>query len=206
VAWSVLTIMEAVKGGTLHGNKLECADHSCGCRGSRVLAFGGVHSLSRRPQANEAAAFQNHHVIFLYPASEDRQALPAASPDDLAGLSILLVEDSAAIGEAVKQLLELLGACVAGPAASIAEAESLIAQNLPDVALLDFHLRGGERSDGLIARLREQGVPVILLSGSFEFPAPKSLAGMTILEKPVGEAQLIAHLGTLAARAKSGLR
>ena len=37
--------------------------------------------------------------------------------------------------------------------------------NLPDVALLDFHLRGGERSDGLIAQLRQQGIPVILLSG-----------------------------------------
>ena len=66
----------------------------------------------------------------------------------------------------------------------------------------DFHLRGGERSDGLIARLSEQGVPVILLSGSFEFPAPASLAGTTILEKPVGEAQLLGHLGAFAAQAK----
>ena len=72
--------------------------------------------------------------------------------------------------------------------------------NLPDVALLDFHLRGGERSDGLIAQLRQQGVPVILLSGSFEFPRPSSLAGTTILEKPVSEAQLLAHLGSLKPR------
>src|SRR4029077_20490326 len=33
-----------------------------------------------------------------------------------------------------------------------------------------------ERSDGLIAQLRQQGVPFILLSGSFEFPASSSLA------------------------------
>ena len=71
--------------------------------------------------------------------------------------------------------------------------------NLPDVALLDFHLRGGERSEGLIAQLRQQGVPVILLSGSFEFPASSSLAGTTILEKPVSETQLVAHLGSLKA-------
>jgi CheY-like chemotaxis protein len=102
-----------------------------------------------------------------------------------------LVEDSAAVGEAVKQLLELLGASVSGPAATTAAAESLLAQRLPDVALLDFHLRGGERSDGLIAQLHQQGVPVILLSGSFEFPTPSSLAGTTILEKPVSEAQLL---------------
>jgi CheY-like chemotaxis protein len=120
----------------------------------------------------------------------------------LAGLSILLVEDSAAIGEAVKQLLELLGASVAGPAATIAEAQTLIARNLPDVALLDFHLRGGERSEGLIWQLRQRDVPVILLTGSIESPTPSSLIGATILEKPVSEAQLLAHLGAIAAEAK----
>jgi DNA-binding response OmpR family regulator len=141
----------------------------------------------------------------LYSPSEHSQAPPAASSDDLAGLSVLLVEDSAAIGEAVKQLLELLGACVAGPAATIAEAESLLAQNLPDVALLNFHLRGGERSDGLIERLRQHKVPVILLTGSIESPAPSSLIGAIILEKPVSEAQLLAHLGAIATEAKRKL-
>jgi hypothetical protein len=52
----------------------------------------------------------------------------------------------------------------------------------------------------MIAQLRQQGVPVILLSGSFEFPTPSSLAGTTILEKPVSEAQLLAHLGSLKPR------
>jgi CheY-like chemotaxis protein len=137
-------------------------------------------------------------VIFLYPASEHSQAPPAASSDDLAGLSILLVEDSAAIGEAVKQLLELLGACVAGPAATIAEAESLLAQSLPDVALLDFHLRGGERAEALISQLRQRDEPVILLTGSIESPTPSSLIGATILEKPVSEAQLLSYLGPIA--------
>jgi CheY-like chemotaxis protein len=134
----------------------------------------------------------------LYSPSEHSQAPPATSSDDLAGLSVLLVEDSAAIGEAVKQLLELLGACVAGPAASITEAESLLTQNLPDVALLDFHLRGGERSEALISRLRQRNVPVILLTGSIESPAPSSLIGATILEKPVSEAQLLSYLGPIA--------
>lgn len=115
-----------------------------------------------------------------------------------------MVEDSPAIGEAVKQLLELLGASVAGPAATTAAAENLLAQRLPDVALLDFHLRGGERSDGLAAQLRQYGVPVILLTGSFEFPAPSSsLIGTTILEKPVSEAQLLAHLGAIATQGYS---
>ena len=83
----------------------------------------------------------------------------------MAGLSVLFVEDSLAVGEAVKQLLELLGASVAGPAVTTAAAESLLAQRLPDVALLDFHLRGGERSDGLIAQLRQQAYRLFCFRG-----------------------------------------
>jgi CheY-like chemotaxis protein len=139
----------------------------------------------------------------LYSESDHIRAPRGTSANDLTGLSVLLVEDSPAIGEAVKQLLELLGASVAGPAATTAEAESLLAQRIPDAALLDFHLRGGERSDGLAVHLRQRGVPVILLTGSFEFPAPSSLMGTTILEKPVSEVQLLAHLGAIAAQGHS---
>ena len=38
-----------------------------------------------------------------------------------------------------------------------------------------------------------------MLSGSFEFPRLSSLVGVTFLEKPVSEAQLLAHLGPLIA-------
>jgi hypothetical protein len=49
-------------------------------------------------------------------------------------------------------------------------------------------------SSSLIAHLRDQGVPVIILSGSFEFPASISLPGVTIVEKPISEAQILEHL------------
>jgi CheY-like chemotaxis protein len=75
------------------------------------------------------------------------------SDDDLRGLEILLVEDSQSVGDALKQHLELLGANVTGPAATTAEATKLMTERLPHVALVDFHLRGGD-SSGLIAQLR----------------------------------------------------
>jgi len=127
-------------------------------------------------------------------ATTDHQASGAEAADDLKGLDILLVEDSRDVGEAVKTLLELCGARVDGPAVNTAEAEGLLAAHRPDVALVDFHLRGGEHSYGLITRLREQGVPVIVLSGSFEISPLPSLVGTTVLEKPVGEAELLTHL------------
>ncbi len=134
-------------------------------------------------------------------SSPDHHQPPSAgSSDDLKGLDILLVEDSLDVGEAVKKHLELLGAKVTGPAATTAEAEGLLNEHPPDVALVDLHLRDGELSNGLVARLHEQGVPVIMLSGSFSFSPLPSVEGTTFLEKPVSEAQLLALLGPLIAK------
>jgi DNA-binding response OmpR family regulator len=124
----------------------------------------------------------------------------AGSSDDLKGLDILLVEDSWAVGDALKQLLELLGASVSGPAATTAEAERLIAQHLPDVALVDINLRGGEQSDLLVTRLTEQNVAVIVLTGSPDVFPVLPAEGTTVLEKPVSEAALLAHLRPLIAK------
>jgi DNA-binding response OmpR family regulator len=115
------------------------------------------------------------------------------SDDDLRGLEVLLVEDSQSVADALKQYLELLGAKVTGPAATTAEATKLMNERLPHVALVDFHLRGGD-SSGLIGQLRSEGVPVIMLSDSFERPSPASLAGVTMVEKPISEAQILQYL------------
>ena len=117
----------------------------------------------------------------------------AGSSDDLRGLEILLVEDSWVVGKAMKDLLELLGAVVVGPAATTAEAERLLSEHAPDVALVDFHLRGGELSYSLIARLHEQGVPVILVSGSSESLSGLPVEAATILE-------FLAHRPTIQRR------
>ena len=103
------------------------------------------------------------------PSSNDHKPPGPEPSDDLSGLEVLLVVDLPDVGEALKAFLELLGASVAGPAATAGEAERVVIERLPDVALVDFHLRGGEQSYSLIARLHEQGVHVIMLSGSFEF-------------------------------------
>ena len=128
-------------------------------------------------------------------SSNDDRPPGAGSSDDLNGLDILFVEDSRSVGDAVKRLLELLGAHVAGPAATAAEAERLLSKHPPDVALVDFHLRGGELACGLIARLHDQDVPVIVVSGlaMAELPVVKAAA---ILQKPFSEAQLLANLRT----------
>jgi DNA-binding NtrC family response regulator len=127
----------------------------------------------------------------------------AAESLELDGLRILVVEDSWHLGIALKNLLRVWGAEVAGPVAAVAEAERLIAERAPDVALIDFNLRGGERADGLIDRLNEHGVRVIVTSGYAAVPlAPGKAAA--VLQKPISEAQLLTSLRPAIAAKTAG--
>jgi DNA-binding NtrC family response regulator len=118
---------------------------------------------------------------------------PGAGSSDLKDVRILLVEDSWQVGMALKRLLRALEADVIGPAATTAEAERLISERPPDVALVDLNLRGGERAYSLIDRLHDQGVRVVVMSGYGDLPlAPEKVAA--ILQKPIGEEQLLAAL------------
>jgi DNA-binding NtrC family response regulator len=118
---------------------------------------------------------------------------------ELEGARILLVEDSWHVGNAIKRLLRALGADVAGPAATIADAERVIAERKPDVAIVDINLRNGERATPLLDRLQEQGIPVIVITGytSVSLPPGKVEA---ILQKPVSVEQFLAILRPIVAR------
>ncbi len=116
---------------------------------------------------------------------------------DLSGVRVLVVEDSWHIGVALKSLLRAMGAEVVGPVATAADADRLISEQIPDVSIVDFNLRGGELAHGLISRLNERGIRVIVISGYSEVPlAPGATA--IVLQKPIVEAQLLAALRPVA--------
>jgi CheY-like chemotaxis protein len=124
--------------------------------------------------------------------SNDR---PGAELSNLKGMHILVVEDDWQLGIAMKSQLLALEADVVGLVATTAEAERSIAEHVPDVALVDFNLRGGERPYQLIDRLHDAGVRIVIISGY----ANVALNGKVeaILQKPVSEEQLIATLQQL---------
>ena len=62
----------------------------------------------------------------------------------LMGKRVLVVEDSREVASGLRSLLLACGADVAGPVATSADAERLISKHVPDVALVDLYLRGGE--------------------------------------------------------------
>jgi len=126
---------------------------------------------------------------------------PEDGTPNLNGMRILLVEDSWHLGTALKSLLQAWGAEVVGPVATVIAAEASMAERRPDVALVDFNLRGGERADRLINRLHDQAVCVIVTSGYAALPVAAEKV-MAVLQKPIDEAELIKSLRPLA-RAKA---
>jgi DNA-binding NtrC family response regulator len=118
---------------------------------------------------------------------------PEAGLADLTGLRILIVEDSWQIAAALESLLAAFGADIAGPVATVADAERLISEQIPDAAVVDFNLRGGEMADTLIDRLNGHGVRVVVMSGYAVLPLAPEKA-VAFLQKPILEAQLLAAL------------
>ena len=131
--------------------------------------------------------------------ASNAQDPPRPGSLELQGVAILLVEDSWHIGKAMKTLLRVLGADVAGPAATTADAERLVGERTPDVAIVDINLREGERADNLIDRLHEQGVPVIVVTGYAEAALPPAKVE-AVLQKPVSKDQLLAILRPIIAQ------
>ena len=90
-------------------------------------------------------------------------------------------------------LLESWGADVLGPAATSAEAEHMISERAPNVAIVDITLRGGEQSHSLIDRLCDKGIRVVVATGDADVSLPLGRAA-AILHKPMKEDALLASL------------
>jgi CheY-like chemotaxis protein len=119
------------------------------------------------------------------------------SAAELRGLRVLVVEDSWHVAHALKSLLEELGMVVAGPAASLGDAERLLATHDPEVAIVDINLKG-EMAYGLIDRLQSRGVRIVVISG---YAVPQIAQGKVaaILQKPFTAKSLLAILRQAAA-------
>jgi DNA-binding response OmpR family regulator len=110
---------------------------------------------------------------------------------------ILVVEDDALIAMELGERLADMGFVVLGPAHSIAEAEAVIADELPDGALLDGNL-AGVSSVPLAMTLHARGVRVAFCTGYDKIKgAPPALDHAPILIKPVSDADLKACLEKL---------
>lgn len=91
--------------------------------------------------------------------------------------SVLIVEDVADMRELVRNLLQAADSItISGTASSVLEARAELLKRRPDVVLLD-EILPGESSQELIQLCREQGIPVVLMTG-VETPTHKVPEGV----------------------------
>ena len=113
----------------------------------------------------------------------------------MSGMTVLVVEDDFIVAYDMQMLLEEQGARVLGPAASLAEAQELLAQDRPTVAVLDVNL-GGEYVFPLADELLAQDVPFVFATAYADddrlFPEQARTAPR--LSKPVLPNVLIGQL------------
>jgi DNA-binding NtrC family response regulator len=113
---------------------------------------------------------------------------------------ILICEDEPFIALDLAASVEEAGGHVIGPAASVAEAEALLANHVVQGAILDVHLADGEVTP-IAERMLQAGIPVIIQTG-VGLPAAlrERYPELHAYLKPVPSTQLVAELARLLAR------
>ncbi len=122
----------------------------------------------------------------------------------LQGHRVLVVEDEELISMMLVDVLEEFGATTLGPAVTVADALTLLAQGGATLALLDLSLKG-ESAYPVADRLVEAGVPFAFLTGYGLGHLEPRYAGAPLVTKPFGPAQLEETLMRLVG-ASSGCR
>lgn len=112
-------------------------------------------------------------------------------------ISVLVVEDEPLIAMDLAERLADMGYVVLGPAATVEAAEALVADETPDIALLDSGV-AGRSSTPLAAALSARGVAVGFCTGFDTIKdLPPELRDAPILVKPISDAALVAALKRL---------
>ena len=116
----------------------------------------------------------------------------------LRGRRVMIVEDEMLVAMELEDLLVEQGCAVVGPVPSPARALALLAEDLPDVAILDVNLNG-QTAQPVAAALSAQGVPFVLATGYSQSLQPE-LKDAPRLDKPVDHGKLVRILVRLLDR------
>ena len=113
----------------------------------------------------------------------------------LKGVHVLVVEDAWHVAEAMKSALHQMEVNVIGPAASVAAAKKLVADQAPDLALVDVNLKR-ETASELVDELHARGIPIIIISG-YAVPPVAMEKSATFLQKPFSSRELMESMCTV---------
>lgn len=97
---------------------------------------------------------------------------------------ILVVEDEPLIAMMLEDFLDMLGRTVAGTADSVAAAMTAVDRGGIDAAILDVHLRAGEKSWPVADKLAAAGIPFVLATGGSGDMIEPAHRDRPVLSKP----------------------
>jgi PAS domain S-box-containing protein len=162
-----------------------------------VVQSGGRVNVTSVPGQGSTFAVDLPRVDVPAAATGDEAA--AAPSSARRGLSVLLVEDDAAVRSLTRRMLASLGHAVTA-ASSGAEALGLVevADRLPDVLITDVRMPGIQGQE-LARRLRDRrpDLPVVFISGfSAELGDRVAITGAQVLDKPFDLRRLEAAINT----------
>jgi PAS domain S-box-containing protein len=172
----------------------------------RICASLG-HKLVLKSALGEGATFE---VILPRAASRDRQTVAPARrrPGDLAGLSVLCVDDDPGVLQALCALLDRWGCDVRG-AEDAATASAACAERPPDLVIVDYQLNdaltGPELYESLCAHWGRRP-PGLLVTAERSNAAEDEAraAGLDLVRKPASPAVLRASLASLKRKIEAG--
>ena len=119
--------------------------------------------------------------------------------EDLAGRTILLVEDEYLIASHLAAELERAGASVIGPVADAEEALAVLSEGATvELAVVDLNLRGCQSFD-VADRLLARQIPFIIQTGYQCHTLPDRFSNVPCVGKPCDERELIKLLAALVA-------
>ncbi|HET7459715.1 MAG TPA: response regulator [Longimicrobium sp.] len=120
-------------------------------------------------------------------------------------MRILVADDEPASAQALKDLLEVIGHHVIGPAADGAEAVSLAGREHPDIAIFDIDMPRMSGLEAIDQITRTRPIPVILLTAHTEPEFVERAAELPVFNylcKPAGADRLLPAIQLASARFK----
>ena len=204
---ALVLLAAAASGGC--ASDLGSADPVPGHEARAVLRPGGAAVEAEWPDAyRRGAVFAVRLPAAAWPPPAGTAAAPSPEADgsQLAGLSILVVEDEADTRQLLEQLLTRHGARVAC-AANAEAALARLGQDLPDILLCDIAMPG-EDGCALIRKVRSCGgelgsVPAIALTalaGAQDRARALQAGFQAYLTKPIEPPQILDALRALVGR------
>ncbi|MGA0603691.1 HWE histidine kinase domain-containing protein [Caulobacter sp. KR2-114] len=180
------TLLERVTGRELGGSAvLEFRP-----AGVRALLRADASALAATPKLPATAA---PAAIEAERPAEPRQASTGGGgPDDIRGVKVLVVEDAVLLAIELESGLTEAGAEVVGVAATLDEAQAMLALQF-DVAVLDANLNG-ESVTPVAAALAARGQPFIFATGYRDADITTEAFDAPVVRKPYNVHQIAAAL------------